>query len=383
MKGDYYTSGYTRVSDVPRRNISLWILDAVMTVLSLATGLATLLVYLVPYIHPARIWFLPVMGLTAPALFLLTLVMALYWVIRWRLRRSAFMLAVVLVGLFSVSLYWRPELRRDYGESVQTRGTFKVMTYNVRNFYGDDGHSSVDDVVRLIRDEEPDVVCLQEFNARLADRSEEFRLLGEDYEMARFGRSADPDSSYGSTMLIMSKYRIVESGVVLTPYSSVWADLKVGDQTLRVISNHLRSTAINAADNDYITSHRFLTDTAREVKIRSIVERYRNNSVLRAAQVDSIAQFIEASPELRLVCGDFNDTPNSYVYRKMARGLQDAFSECGSGYSHTFRGFYNMLRIDFVLPSEQFEVVTYRVPEEPISDHYPVVVQLKTRVTNN
>ncbi len=249
MKGDYYTSGYSRVSDNPRRSVSMFLLDAVMTVLSAAAGLTMLLVYLVPYIHPARVWFLPVVGLAAPALYLLALVLALYWVIRWRLRRSAFMLAVVVIGFFSVSLYWRPELRRDYGNERLGRGAFKVMTYNVRNFYGDDGQSSVEDVVRMIREEEPDVICLQEFNARLADHSEEFRLLGEDYEIVRFGQSAAPDSIYGSTMLIMSKYSIGKSGVVLTPYSSVWADLKMGDRTVRIVSNHLRSTAINAADN--------------------------------------------------------------------------------------------------------------------------------------
>ena len=30
-----------------------------------------------------------------------------------------------------------------------------------------------------------------------------------------------------------------------------------------------------------------------------------------------------------------NDTPVSYVYRHMAADLNDAFSECGPGYSHT------------------------------------------------
>lgn len=67
----------------------------------------------------------------------------------------------------------------------------------------------------------------------------------------------------------------------------------------------------------------------------------------------------------------------SYVYRRMAAGLDDAFSDCGSGYSYTYRGFFNMLRIDFVLTSPEFRAVVYEVPEVTFSDHLPVVVRLK------
>ena len=174
----------------------------------------------------------------------------------------------------------------------------------------------------------------------------------------------------------LSKFRILRSGTILTPSSAVWVDLLVDNDTVRVFNNHLRSTAINASDSEYITDHRFLSDTAREVKIRSIVGRLRENSVLRAAQVDSIARVVEATHTRRIVCGDFNDTPISYVYRTMARGLRDAFSVCGSGYSHTFRGFYNTLRIDYVL-CDGFDPRSYATLPVEYSDHYPVVVDLK------
>lgn len=76
-----------------------------------------------------------------------------------------------------------------------------------------------------------------------------------------------------------------------------------------MFNNHLRSTAIKAADNDYLTSRGFLSDTAREDKLRSMAGRFRENSVLRAAQVDSIAVVVEAWRSRCIVCGDFNDTP--------------------------------------------------------------------------
>ena len=70
------------------------------------------------------------------------------------------------------------------------------------------------------------------------------------------------------------------------------------------------------------------------------------------------------------MCGDFNDTPLSYTYRLMSRGLQDAFREKG-------RGFYNTFRIDYVLVSDDFEVLSYEVPSVEFSDHHPVFVRLK------
>lgn len=379
MASGYYSQYGEPPAGKRRRSWTLWLLDGVLTLLTLLVAVTLLLTYLVPYVNPSRVWFFPVLGLAAPITYVAGVILMLYWIIRWRWLRAGVMILIVAIGFFKVSLFWKPEIRRTYDDDTvpgSDRGTFKVMTYNVRSFYGENGHSSVEDILRLIDEQDPDVICLQEFNARLAARSEEFSLLEERYESAGFGRTAAPDSAYEAPLAVLSKFRILRSGTVLTPASSVWVDLMVDDDTVRVFNNHLRSTAINASDNDYITEHRFLSDTARETKIRSIVERLRENSVLRAAQVDSIARVIDATRTRRIVCGDFNDTPVSYVYRTMARGLRDAFRTCGSGYSHTFRGFFNTLRIDYVLCGG-LDPITYETIPLDYSDHHPVVVRLK------
>ena len=350
--------------------------------LTLATAVVAVvlaLTLLVPYVDPARVWFFPLLGLAAPAIYVAGFMLMLYWIIRWRRWRAAMLAVLVVLGLFKVPLFWRPEFRRDYGVESYERNAFKVMTFNVRNFYGEAGQSSVDDVVRLIGEVNPDIVCLQEFNARLADKNEAFAELEERYESARFNRRQAADAP----LAILSKYRIVRSGVVLTPHTSVWADLLIGDDTVRVFNNHLHSTAIKASDSDYLTRHEFLADTAREDKFRSMADRFRGNSVRRAAQVDSIARVVGEVRTRRIVCGDFNDTPMSYVYRRMARELDDAFAECGSGYSHTFRGFYNTLRIDYVLSSAGFATRSYEVVPAECSDHLPVVVRLLKVPMNN
>lgn len=377
MKDGYYGSRDDHRGNKRRRCLVAWLFDVVMTLLTFVVAVVMAVTFFVPYVNPSHVWFFPVLGLAAPAIYVSTVILALYWIIRWRLVRAGVMLALVVVGFFKVPLFYKPEFRRNYGEERYDRAAFKVMTYNVRGFYGENGGSSVDDVLRLIGEQNPDVICLQEFNARLAEQSEGFPLLDEKYESAVFGRTQAPDSLYGATLLILSKYRILRFGNVLEPNTSVWADLLMGDDTVRIFNNHLRSTAIKASDNDYITNRGFISDTAREVKIRSIVSRLRENSVLRAAQVDSIAQIVAGTSGRRILCGDFNDTPMSYVYRTMSEGLDDAFSRSGSGYSHTFRGFFNTLRIDYVLFSPGFESLSYEVVPVEFSDHHPVVVRLK------
>lgn len=362
------------------RSPLMWFLDSLLALLTLVLAVAMPMVYLVPYVAPARMWLFPVLALAAPALYVLTAVLACYWILRWRWVRAGLLLLLLAVGLFKVPLFWKPQLGRVYGTQKYGRSTVKILSYNVRSFYDADGGSSAGRVAELIDSLDPDIVCLQEFNPRLAGLSERFAQLEQKYHAARFGLKAENEPPQA----ILSKHRILRSGVVLRPESSVWADVVLGDDTLRVFNNHLRSTSIKAADNDYITSHGFIGDTARETKIRSIAGRLRCNGILRAAQVDSIAEAMAGTDRARrLVCGDFNDTPMSYVYRKMARGLDDAFAECGEGYSYTYRGFFDMLRIDYVLGSPDLEMLSYETLRTGCSDHYPVYVRFKIQANKN
>lgn len=378
-----YYSGYDsrRSSRKPRRGVFMLLVDAAMTLLTAVVAATTVIVWLLPYVNPAKMWVFPVLSPAAPVIYLATMVAALYWIVRWRWVRAGIMLSLVVIGLFRVPLFYKPELMRDYDVEINTRNTILVMTYNLRNFYGEDGKSSADGVAQMIGERDPDIICAQEFNSRLADKSRRMKALLDKYERATFGRQEVRDSLSTSQLAIFSKYRILRSGRILAPNVAVWADLLIGDDTVRVFNNHLRTTAIKASEGDYITNRDFLADSARETKLRSMVGRMSGNSALRAEQADSISKVVDATATRLLVCGDFNETPVSYVYRTMSRGLNDAFSEAGKGYSHTFHGFANALRIDYVLSSEGFETLSYEVLPAKFSDHLPVFVRLKK--TNN
>ena len=122
MGDNAYYDGYgSRGPKKGRRRGGLRLLDALLTLCSLAVGAVMVVTYFVPYVNPGRVWFLPVLGLAAPAVYVAAVVLMLYWVIRWRRVQALTMLAVVFIGLFDVSLFWRPEIRRTYGARARCR----------------------------------------------------------------------------------------------------------------------------------------------------------------------------------------------------------------------------------------------------------------------
>lgn len=375
----YYTDyGGNRGSSRP--SLLMLLVDLVLTLLSGAVFVMLFTALIVSRIDPEYTWALPMLGLVAPWLYLMTLLLALYWVVRWRLKRAALMGLACLFGLFSVSLFWRPdahrrELQRKYDKNFSyPRSAFKVLSYNVRFFYNDAGESSADSVAALIERLNPDIVCLQEYYPDLAARSERMMRLMEEYHTVQIAS----ETGQWYRQAILSRFKILRSGYIMRPKTSVWADLLIREDTVRVVNNHLQSTGITAFDSEYLTGHAYLLDTAREEKLRSIVSRFHDNCVVRADEADTIRGHLDSlAPALQILCGDFNDTPLSYTYRTLARGLNDAFAEAGEGFSHTFRGFFDALRIDYIFSSDGFETLSYEVPEVPHSDHLPVMVRLK------
>ena len=165
MSREYYDDYRHGASRKRRKSLPGSVFNGVMLILSVATGAAMIVTLLAPFVHPGRTWIFPVLGLVAPAVYVITLLVTLYWIIRWRWRIALPLVVLLLAGLFKVPLFLKPELRRHYGEETSFgRGAITLLTFNVRSFYNDRGQWSFDGVTEVIRRVNPDIVCLQEFN---------------------------------------------------------------------------------------------------------------------------------------------------------------------------------------------------------------------------
>ena len=103
-----------------------------------------------------------------------------------------------------------------------------------------------------------------------------------------------------------------------------------------------------------------------------MMSRYKRAAILRAEQAEEVVGQIEKSPYPVLLCGDFNEIPQSYAYYIISRGLQDAFKASGRGLGVTYNGRIPALRIDYVMAGPEFEVLGHRIGRARFSDHYPV-----------
>ncbi len=349
---DYYKTTYGSERRRGRSALGA-LLDVGMLVVSLGVVVLFLTTIIMPSMHPERSQELSTLGLIAPFTYAAVLLLMLYWIARWRPIMSAVMILMTIIGLFSVSSFYRIELRRSYGEPAAERGEIKIMTYNTRSFIDDNGAKRLDSVAQIIRSINPDIVCFQEMGfSSLADSlMREAKLLPMPHSVSRSNLSP----------AIYSRYPIIKAQRVDTMKNFVWADIAVREDTIRVFNNHLHSTAIRKEDGVYLEEHQYLEDENPQQEVMSMVSRLTENNIIRAAQVDTLVEMVAASPYPAIVCGDFNDTPISYTIHKMTRDLNDVFREVGRGFSHTYRGFFDMLRIDYVMCSEEFTPISYQV----------------------
>ena len=85
---------------------------------------------------------------------------------------------------------------------------------------------------------------------------------------------------------------------------------------------------------------------------------------------------MEASPYPVIICGDFNDVPNSYAYNTIGKGTHDAFTDKGTGIGRTYAGVSPTLRIDHIFADKHFNIEQYIRARKKISDHYPLITDL-------
>ncbi|MCX6308053.1 MAG: endonuclease/exonuclease/phosphatase family protein, partial [Bacteroidia bacterium] len=92
---------------------------------------------------------------------------------------------------------------------------------------------------------------------------------------------------------------------------------------------------------------------------------------------DAVSKVVHESPYEVLVCGDFNDVPGSYTYRKIRSDILDSWVEKGNGWGHTFHENFFLFRIDYVLHTPGIRCVKANVDHVHYSDHFPVWANLE------
>ena len=65
-----------------------------------------------------------------------------------------------------------------------------------------------------------------------------------------------------------------------------------------------------------------------------------------------------------------------FIPKTLKGDLEDGFQEVGNGYAATYKGFKNLLRIDYIFHSPSMKAVEYETIDFDMSDHNPVLLTL-------
>ncbi len=336
--------------------------------------IALALSYVSVHINPDIIAFPALFGLAYPYLLLVNVLFCLTWAValKWEALIS---LVVILAGFTHFSNYLK--VQKPSGDKT---GTFQVQSYNVRlfNYYeGNGNNNSEKKILELLRNQKADVICLQEIflSGDPVRKQQEIKsAAGQGYnshfKIIRTGKNR----SYG--IVTLSRYPIVGRKDIVHEKSSslsIYTDILAGEDTIRIFNNHLQSFRLQRMERTFINE---LVEGTEEREtfheIANISSSLRAGFVKRASQATAVKEVIDKSPYPVIVAGDFNDTPVSYSYRKIRRGLFDSFVSAGYGAGFTYKGNYPPNRIDYILYDDSFECRHFDITKVKYSDHYPI-----------
>jgi len=339
---------------------------------------ALLLAYLSVYISPERIWVLAFFGLAYPFLLIVNFIFVIFWIYK---KRKTFLvpLIAIILGWTYLSSYIQIPLKKQKENSEISKTKFNVLSFNVRLFdlYNwEEGDNTSDGIFDYINTNEFDFICFQEFFTK--DKGELTRRtilkkLNRKYATHIDYSFEGDNKNYG--IATYSKFPIINRGVINfsnSSNSSIFTDVRINDDTVRIFNNHLQSIRFNESNYSFITNSKDLNDDEKIKELKDISFRLRDAFIKRASQAQILSNHVKKSPYPVILCGDFNDVPVSYTYRKMKGELKDSFKEAGKGIGNTYMGKFPSFRIDYIFHSEDIKCLKFEIPDVYLSDHFPV-----------
>jgi endonuclease/exonuclease/phosphatase family metal-dependent hydrolase len=231
-----------------------------------------------------------------------------------------------------------------------------VMTYNIHHGEGLDGKVDLQRIADLIKREQADIVALQEVDKgvqRTARRDCPAELAALTGLSCVFSNNYPfQGGEYGNAVLTRfpikrwtnHHYKMLRSGEQRGLLQVV---LEVRGRELVILDTHLDARGEDA-------------------------ERWFSAAELVAAIQPYLGQPV-------ILCGDFNDTPDSRTSEKLAQQFTDTWKVAGAGDGFTIPAEKPRKRIDYIWTSKAPAIQALKawVPESEASDHRPVVAEFR------
>lgn len=330
--------------------------NKLMFFFNMVLTILTFIAYILPFLAPKLFPILSVFTLGLPLLLIFNFLFFAYWLLQFK-RQMLLSGIVLLLGITFINKFYK------FSETVlpQEKEDFTLMSYNVRLFNIYDWLKGTDvktNIKKFVEENHPDIVCFQEYKS-----SDDIHFEGYKYSFLT-------DNEHKMAQAIYSKYPIINTGDLKFPHSNnnaIYADIKKGNDTIRVYSIHMQSIRISPDINE----------TINEEKSKVIFNRLSKAFAKQQLQAEMIEKHRGTCSYPIIICGDLNNSAFSYVYRVIRGDMNDAFEEVGSGFGKSYNYKYYPARIDYVFTDEQFTVKEFTTFNSFVnSDHFPVITRL-------
>ena len=325
--------------------------------------LAVISTFVSPSSHPT----LSLFGLFFPIFVAVDIAFFFFWLIF-----RFYLVWVPLVGLMVVAGY-----AMDYcpinTKKYLSDSAICVVTYNLGGAQDEDARQ---DVVQYLKEKTPDIVCLQEIG-------------GPQMNMPEFQHLVDSMGYHcvkGTGKCILTRFPVLGDTLRIDyptrKNSSMACWLRCQGDSLLLVSNHLESNALSDSDKTEYKNMILEPEQQRVEKgSKILLRKLRGAAYYRGFQTDTLCSLIDRNEgKSILVCGDFNDTPISYTYQRLASRLDCAFRKVGRGLGFTYRHGGIYVRIDHIFASSDWQCIKCYVDDGvTASDHFPVVAYLQKK----
>ena len=261
------------------------------------------------------------------------------------------------------------------------KGSIKVVSYNLFNFFGlyTDTLNRAQTLDYLAKSD-ADIICAQEaqYNTKAG------KQVAEATKHWAYRDTVNMESEF-NPLMICSNFPIIDHHVIRSPSKShacAVYRLKIEHDTVVVVNCHFVSNGISSDDKK--AYHDILVASEEgnsKDDLLRLCRKVNEAGMKRAEQADSLAAYLETLGDVPvIVCGDFNDSPLSYVHHRLTRNLSDAYTASGNGPGITYYRSAMLFRLDNILCSHHWRSFGANVDSrQKMSDHYPIETWLIRR----
>ncbi len=321
--------------------------------------------------------------LALPYLTILTAVITIAWICTHKFITGA-------LGVITLLIIWTPaSVAVPLNFSKKADGnlrTFKLLTYNI--IHGWDqrqpdykGNRSFE----YVMNSGADIVCLQEVA--------EWR----DYEIPNYSTFADSlnkiypytAGTWVNDIKVLSKYPVELANTAMLPLTSPEQKefdiykVTMGSNQMWLINFHMPSFALSTKDRDVVTEMTKSNGISKSIHDykTSVSPKLSKGYTKRAECVRKMLNTLQYLNGPVILCGDFNDVPESYAYRLMTQwGLRDAYVETNFGPTFTYNEHLFFFHLDQIFYTGDLKALSVDRGTINSSDHYPLMAEFEFTV---